>query len=255
MIQIALLALALSDSSLQAPPPAPPLQARLPTGRIAPPPIEPWEWIEPPLPLFPLEALIRDTTTGTVRTTCRTVSAEGILSNCEILSERPEGQGFGAEQLTGMPTGRLSPDGIARFQREGSVTFTTYFRSPDGGVRDREGRIPEDLPPRRRLGTTSFVFDGQAGSAVMSWDTPPNITIPDRAINRDVRDGFAVVVCSRVSEARVLSGCQVVQESHLNVGLGQAVLNALPAARTSEETAESVRQGNRAMFRIRFGLR
>jgi hypothetical protein len=177
------------------------------------------------------------------------------VSNCEILSERPEGEGFGAEQLIGMPSGRLSPAGIARFQREGSVTFTTYFRSPDGGVRDRDGRIPENLPPRRRMGSASFVFDGQANSSMTSWDIPPNIAIPERAINRDVRDGFAVVGCSRVSENRVLSGCVVLQESHTGVGLGQAVLNALPAARTSEETAAAVRQGSRAIFRIRFGLR
>lgn len=259
MIQAAVLAFVLSGNPVQDPPPAPPRPVRLPTGTISPPLpdqlVEPWGWAEQPVPLFPIEAISRSTTSGTVRTTCRTVSADGILSDCEILSEQPEGQGFGAEQLTSMSNARMSPAGIAQFQREGSITFTTHFRSPDGRILDSEGRIPENLHPRRRLGTTTVVVDGQAQTVARTWDIPPNIGMPRRAINRDVRNGFAVVSCSQVSEERVLSGCQVLQESHLDVGLGQAVLDALPSARATQETAEAVRQGRRAMFRIRFGLR
>ncbi|MGV9010196.1 hypothetical protein [Brevundimonas sp.] len=265
MIQIALLALAFSggpfqDSPLQAPQPAaPPPPVSIVTDRTDPSPfnplIQPWEWVEPPMPLYPLEALVKETKTGTTRMRCRSVDARGIVSNCEVLSELPAGQGFGAEQLAAMPSGRLSPTGIARMQREGSLTFTTHFLPPDEDVRDRQGRIPEDLPPRRRRGTGSFAFDGQAQAPGRTWDIPPNVSIPRQAIALDIIDGFAVVGCNRVSEDRVLSGCRIFAESHANAGFGQAVLNAMPRARASEDAAAAVARGEMAMFRIRFGLR
>lgn len=265
MIQAALFALAFAGGQIQDPPsPAPrpmppPPPGVVVTDRADPSPfnplVQPWGWVEPPMPLYPFDALIKETKTGTTRVRCRTVDATGIVSSCEVLSELPAGQGFGAEQLAAMPTGRLSPTGIARMQREGSLTFTTHFLPPGEDVRDGQGRIPENLPPRRRRGTASFAFDGQAQAFGRTWDIPPNVSMPRQAIALDITDGFAVVGCNRVNEERVLTGCRIFVESHANAGFGQAVLNAMPRARASEDAAAAVARGEMAIFRIRFGLR
>lgn len=259
MIQTAMLALAFSVGVLQDPPPQPPQVESQPAYGVLPPDPHPfsldWEWAEPPVPLYPLEALVKDTKSGSARMRCRAVNARGVVSDCEVLSETPDGQGFGAEQLAAMPAGRLSPAGIERMQREGSLSFTTTFRPPDDNVHDAQGRVPDNLPPYRRRGTTSFAFDGRSQRVGASWDIPPSVAIPERAQATGLYDGFAVVGCTRVSDDRVLSSCFVFAEEPPGSGLGQAVLRAMPQARATQEAAEAVRRGDTAMFRIRFSLR
>lgn len=207
----------------------------------------------PPLPLYPIEALNAGTATGMARLTCRAVDDRGVVSSCSVIHEMPTGQGFGAAQLDAMPAGRLSPEGAERLKQSGSVTFTTQFLPPDAVPRDAQGRVLPDLPPSMRRGTNSFVFDSGSQPGVVTWDTPPRPQIPDRAHNRGIYDGFAIVACTSVSDERVLSRCFVVEENPSGIGFGQSVLTAMPGARVSTQAAEAVRQGRAAVFRIKFG--
>lgn len=265
MIQSTLLAIALSSGTVQdastatlrPESPPPPVQVQVPNitpaSSLAHIRAQEWEWIMPPLPLYPVEAINAGTRSGMTRLTCHFVDDLGVVSNCEAVLEMPTGQGFAAAQLEAMPTGRLSPAGIERFRQEGFLTFTTQFLPPDTDVRDSQGRVPAELPPTMRRGTSSFAFDGRTRAGVVTWEAPPRPQIPDRAHSRGVYDGFAIVACTSVSDDRVLSRCFIVEESPAGFGFGQSVLNAMPAARVGHEAADAVRQGRPVAFRIKFG--
>lgn len=243
-------------------PPVPRPNAVPPTANPAPrPPSRPdlraqaWDWAIAPQPLYPIPALQAGTPTGLARITCRSADERGVLSNCEVAHETPAGQGFGAAVLEVMPEGRLTPGALERFRQGGVITFTTQFRFPYDDPRDAQGLLPERVTPAMRRGTNVTVFDAGMLPGVISWEVSPTPDFPDSAGNRGYERGFAIVACTQVNEARVLSRCFVVEESPPGVGFGPAVLNAVPGGRVSEEGAALVREGRPAVFRIRFGLR
>lgn len=243
-------------------PPATRPEAIPPTASPAPRPAgrpdlraQAWDWVVAPQPLYPVAALQAGTPAGLARVTCREADEAGVLSSCEVVHEAPAGQGFGAAVLEVMSEGRLTPGSLERFRQNGLLTFTTQFRFPSDDPRDAQGRLPDRLTPSMRRGTNVTVFDAGMSPGVVSWEISPTPDFPDRAGNRGYERGFAIVACTQVNEARVLSRCFVVEESPPGVGFGPAVLNAVPGGRVSEEDAALVRAGRPAVFRIRFGLR
>ena len=79
---------------------------------------------------FPERASARGIDSGRVVLNCL-VNANGSMSDCNIVSEDPQGAGFGSAAVSGARRARLSPrtvDGAAQGAR---VNFTVRFQSAD----------------------------------------------------------------------------------------------------------------------------
>lgn len=81
---------------------------------------------EPVTTLPPVEVVAR-ATEGEVTLQC-TANRDGQLSGCVIVSEYPEGQGFGEAALKSAGQARLTPRTIRGTPANASVRFTTRFR-------------------------------------------------------------------------------------------------------------------------------
>ena len=103
--------------------------ARLPSASLAqesPPPAEITRvtWSQHPTPMYPAVAAANGVTEGTVTLSCL-VEADGRASDCTVLTESPEGAGFGEAALASMETARFSPGTGAPGAR---ARFTIRFR-------------------------------------------------------------------------------------------------------------------------------
>jgi len=85
-------------------------------------------WASPIRADFPERALSREIRNGSVSLEC-TVSANGSVSSCTILSETPAGAGFGASALSAARRARLSPASVDALAAGGRVRFTVPFEA------------------------------------------------------------------------------------------------------------------------------
>ncbi|HYC68559.1 energy transducer TonB [Brevundimonas sp.] len=103
-----------------------PNEAATPTRKDGPVEIRNPSWRRPPSVEFPERAISRGLESGVVELTCAATPAGGLAA-CEILSETPEGVGFGQAALNGARRARLNPrqeDGDAVGSR---VRFAVRF--------------------------------------------------------------------------------------------------------------------------------
>lgn len=84
-------------------------------------------WSRHPTPMYPAPAAANGVESGTVSLSC-VVGADGSASDCTLLSETPEGQGFGEATLASMQTARFSPDVLERSAPGTRARFTIRFR-------------------------------------------------------------------------------------------------------------------------------
>lgn len=87
-------------------------------------------WSQHPMPRYPAPAAANGIGSGTVSLTCR-VEADGRASDCSVVSETPEGQGFGEAALASMETARFSPTLMASATPGARARFTIRFRLAD----------------------------------------------------------------------------------------------------------------------------
>lgn len=92
-----------------------------------PPPGSPPSWRERPVPWYPDEAIAAEVEEGRVVVGC-TVGADGRLTRCDIVSETPEGYGFGREALRATRGARMQPSEADGEPVETRVSFTIAFR-------------------------------------------------------------------------------------------------------------------------------
>jgi TonB family protein len=83
-------------------------------------------WAQHPMPRYPVAALEQGLTDGRADLSC-TVEADGRVTSCSILSESPEGAGYGAAALEAAGAARLSPRTVEGASVGGTVRFTIRF--------------------------------------------------------------------------------------------------------------------------------
>ena len=107
-----------SDRSQDTPPPS---EARRPPVITNP------SWERRPIPDYPETALARRVSSGAATLDCG-VASDGALRSCQIVTETPEGAGFGAAALRATRAARLSPRTIDGVQADARVRFSLSFR-------------------------------------------------------------------------------------------------------------------------------
>ncbi|HWQ85360.1 TonB family protein [Brevundimonas sp.] len=107
--------------------PAPPPEPRTtlgPDGEV----LRPQAWVKQPVPNFPELALRRGVEQGVVVLRCETL-VTGEFGACEVVSETPQGAGFGEAALAATRQARVTPYSIDGFDTDGSIQFTVRFRA------------------------------------------------------------------------------------------------------------------------------
>lgn len=110
-----------------------------------------WQVVPPPAPLdFPQRAM-HEGLSGRATVSCD-ASSQGVIENCEIVSETPEGYGFGLSAVQIVQRGRLVPsaDGQPYEGFQITVPFTLDVAIPaetDVQTANRKG-IKSPLKPR-----------------------------------------------------------------------------------------------------------
>ena len=84
-------------------------------------------WAQHPMPMYPGLAATNGIDGGTVVLTC-TVEGDGRASGCTVLSETPEGAGFGEAALASMERARFSPAMMESATPGARARFTIRFR-------------------------------------------------------------------------------------------------------------------------------
>ncbi|MES2834972.1 MAG: TonB family protein [Pseudomonadota bacterium] len=75
-----------------------------------------------------------------------TVQADGRLADCRVLSETPEGQGFGEEALRAAAQAQLTPETRRRTRQGARVNFPVTFRLAS----DEEAVVSQGDAPARQ---------------------------------------------------------------------------------------------------------
>lgn len=104
------------------PPPAP-RDPNLPTVILHP------SWARQPMLDYPAAAIANNVSAGRVVLRC-TANPNGSLSNCAIVEETPDGQGFADAAIAGARRARLSPRTIDGAAVGATVQFTIRFVAP-----------------------------------------------------------------------------------------------------------------------------
>lgn len=88
-------------------------------------------WAQHPMPrTYPAAALEQGLNNGQADLSCR-VESDGRVSDCTVLSETPEGVGFGAAALQAAADARLSPRTVDGVATGGTVRFSIRFTMQD----------------------------------------------------------------------------------------------------------------------------
>lgn len=84
-------------------------------------------WSQHPTPMYPAVAAANGIDSGTVALSCA-VEADGRASGCTVLTESPEGAGFGDAALAAMERARFSPSVMETAAPGARARFTIRFR-------------------------------------------------------------------------------------------------------------------------------
>ena len=159
-------------------------------------------WKTPPSGAkMPLRAL-EDGVSGTATVNC-TATAQGVVDNCQIESESPEGYSFGQAAAQFVQSGILEP---------------SVDGQPIGPFRIRIPFNVEDVAPTALENP--------------SWRIPPRVMasdFPQHALNAGT-SGAAAVQCN-VSAEGVPENCIVLQERHTGMGFGDAAVRIVQRGR------------------------
>lgn len=180
-------------------------------------------WKTPPAGAEIPQRALEDGVSGTATVSC-TATAQGVVDNCQIESESPEGYSFGQAAAQYVQSGILEPsvDG----QPIGPFRVRIPFNVADAAP------APLENP---------------------SWRIPPRITVadfPQRALNAGASGG-AIVQCNASAEG-VPENCIVLEERPERMGFGEAAVRIVQRGRLNKSDAWL--PGARFTVRIPFTL-
>jgi len=85
----------------------------------------------------------------------------------------------------------------------------------------------------------------------VTWQRQPTPEFPERAASRGIESGTVNLVCTVAANGSA-TNCSIVSENPSGAGFGQAALRSMSRARFSPRTVDSVVDGGRARFTLRF---
>jgi TonB family protein len=175
------------------------------------------------------------------------IDAHGIAEWCQVVSETPQGKGFGRAAMMLRPTFKLAPamgpDGPMSAMMTIAIKFKppdpqfNFVGSPQGNIADCGGAgkpCPElhmvGNPLQRRSVT---VLDHPIWAAAASFEDLAS-AYPAKAGGVE---GYAVAHCE-VERGGLIDGCQVTKESPERLGFGAAALAVARKFRLAPELAK-----------------
>jgi len=193
------------------------------SGILAVPAQSQVRWKTPPSAAEMPQRALEDGVSGTATVNC-TATAQGVVDNCQIESESPEGYSFGQAAAQFVRSGILEPSADGQ---------------PIGPFRIRIPFNVEDVAPAQLENP--------------SWRIPPRIGVsdfPQRALNAGVSGG-AIVQCNASAEG-VPQNCIVLDEQPARMGFGEAAVRIVQRGRLKK--SGDWLPGARFTVRIPFNL-
>jgi TonB family protein len=181
------------------------------------PGLKPPEWLHKPheddlMSVWPRKALDRGTG-GKATIHCK-VNTQGVLFGCAVVSEYPEGDGFGAAAIAITRQFQLKPalqDGVPVIFD--GVTFPIVFPKPEAATGSHRSGVGYARPAGELLMTDA------------PWGAAPSIAEVTAAYPAKAREakagGRALIDCIFTGDAH-LTGCQTMFEEPKTLGFGSA---------------------------------
>ncbi|MGH7012051.1 MAG: TonB family protein, partial [Caulobacteraceae bacterium] len=202
------------------------------------------------------EIALRKGDGGAVTLRC-IVGPGGLLDDCEVIEEKPSGEGFGAAALKIAQLIKINPTSRSgRRAQDGSILIPIRFKMPKspkpGGFLPRTAarpaatsKPPPPVPVPQAETTAATVAavppPPQSEITQPDWAKKPTPreyedVFPSRAMTQNV-SGKATLSC-QVDVHGVLDACQVVAESPTGYGFGAAALALAPRFRMKPMSIE-----------------
>ena len=201
----------------------------------------PPEWVKKPTPeelfaVFPGPALERGVG-GKVVIECE-VAVDGTLRACDVISETPEGLGFGAAARAIAPQFLMRPRLVDGKPVASEIRTTITFQPPPG------------IRPSRSVAQTS---EGPVTFTRMGWAAAPTraevaAAFPQRASG----PGYAIMECTFKADG-ALTNCGLRKESERGKGYGPAALKLAGRFRSAllEVNGKPIK-GSKVLITVRF---
>lgn len=198
------------------------------------------DWLKRPTPemlreVFPSEAL-RKARSGSATISC-TITVQGILRDCTVLSETPPGLGFGSAAVA------LTPQFVFRPALRGGKPVESVARFP---IRfDLSGMAPQPMASQADKVYTN-----------LPWRRAPTVeqvlaAYPERA--RAAKVGGVAILDCRIGKEGGLSKCQTIREQPTGYGFASAAKSLSPLFTTPVEAkGGGTAAGARAHVNITF---
>ena len=180
---------------------------------------------------------------GEVKLSCL-VDVYGLAESCHVLSESPEGKGFGAAAMELRPTFKLTPKQGPSGPVATDVTIALHFTAPDpqfgiGG--SGGGGVPSAEGATQNIAAGIQVSNPLNMRAVTMLDNPVWAQAASFADLEQARptkagdaEGYAVAHC-HVLRIGFLTNCQVIKETPDKLGFGAAAVSLAAKFRVAAE--------------------
>ena len=185
---------------------------------------------------------------GNVKLNCL-IDTYGLAESCTIISESPQGKGFGAAALQLRPTFKLRPVMGPNGPTTTNVTIAIGFKAPELQIAD--GGANAKAMPGSDAGFGGGNYGVQAtGNALVRhevtmldhpiWAQAASYSDVVRAYPAQAGrvDGYAAIHCL-VDRGGALSRCQVIKEAPERAGFGAAALSLGNRFRVASELART----------------
>jgi TonB family protein len=204
------------------------------------------DWLRMPnsndlMMVFPSEAYRRGKS-GEALIHCK-VSRQGALYECRVVSESPEGMGFGAAAIGLAPQFQMKPATVDGKAVVDTVNIPIRFTAPPPGIGTRVQGAPHYMRTKRFLASPSWAEAPTYDETVSAY--------PPRA-REEGAGGSATVDCEITADLG-LHRCNVIAEEPRGKGFGRAAMQLAEHFRVNAPADSSVDlRGVGTQFRVTF---